>query len=104
MEHALRGAQPGENLTIHEWAGLWNNGERYRVGDHVLLFLYSPGRLALTSPVAGSIGKFKLDAHNRILLTPLHQQAFSRDPALSGKSVIPFTEFAQAIRRNSQGK
>src|SRR5580704_10050907 len=42
VEHAIRGALPGQNLTIHEWAGLCSNGERYRVGERVLLFLYSP--------------------------------------------------------------
>src|SRR5271169_2372610 len=35
VEHAMRGASPGQNLTIHEWAGLWPGSERYRVGERV---------------------------------------------------------------------
>ena len=27
-------------LTVNEWAGLWQNGERYHAGEKVLLFLY----------------------------------------------------------------
>ena len=64
VEHAIRGASLGQNLTIHEWAGLWNNGERYRVGDRVLLFLYAPGKLGLTSPVAGAMGRFAMDSQS----------------------------------------
>src|SRR5258708_32210671 len=51
VEHAILGTSPGVNVTIHEWGGLWNRGERYRVGERVLLFLYAPSKLGLTSPV-----------------------------------------------------
>ncbi|MGA8618051.1 MAG: hypothetical protein WB660_05965 [Candidatus Sulfotelmatobacter sp.] len=66
----MRGASIGEKLTIHEWAGLWTRGERYRVGERVLLFLYSPSRLGLTSPVAGAIGRFAIDSEGKIVLAP----------------------------------
>jgi hypothetical protein len=66
VEHALRGTTTGQNLTIHEWAGLWNTREHYRVGERVLLFLYPPSRLGLTSPVSGSMGRFAIDPQGRI--------------------------------------
>jgi hypothetical protein len=104
VEHAMRGASPGKNLTIHEWAGLWTSGERYRVGEHVLLFLYSPGKLGLTSPVAGAMGRFATDSQGRIVLSARQVAALADDPILSGKlggkTVIPYADFIQAIRRS----
>ena len=29
VEQAMRGTRAGQILTIREWAGLWNSGERY---------------------------------------------------------------------------
>src|SRR6202043_392253 len=86
--------------TIHEWAGLWTSGERYRVGEHVLLFLYLPGKLGLTSPVAGAMGRFATDSQGRIVLNARHVAALADDPILGGKTVIPYTDFIQAIRRS----
>jgi hypothetical protein len=100
VERAMRGALPGKDLTIHEWAGLWTSGERYRVGEHVLLFLYSPGKLGLTSPVAGATGRFATDSQGRIVLSPRHVAALADDPILGGKTVIPYADFIQAIRRS----
>ena len=38
VDQAMRGARAGQMLTIREWAGLWQSGERYRPGERVLLF------------------------------------------------------------------
>ena len=104
VERAMRGASQGKNLTIHEWAGLWTSGERYRVGEHVLLFLYLPGKLGLTSPVAGAMGRFATDSQGRIVLSARQVAALADDPILSGKpggkTVIPYADFIQAIRRS----
>jgi hypothetical protein len=100
VERAMRGASPGKSLTIYEWAGLWTSGERYRVGEHVLLFLYSPGKLGLTSPVAGAMGRFAMDSQGRIVLSARHVAAFADDPVLGGKTVIPYADFIQAERRS----
>src|ERR1700722_13063898 len=32
VDHAIRGIPAGQAFTLHEWAGLWNGGERYHVG------------------------------------------------------------------------
>jgi hypothetical protein len=99
VNQAIRGASAGQNLTIHEWAGLWSHGERYRVGERVFLFLYSPSRLGLTSPVAGGAGRFAMDLKGRILLSPQHLQIFENDPILGGKIVASYDDFARAVQR-----
>lgn len=61
VKEALRGATAGKALTFREWDGLWASGDRYRVGERLLLFLYSPsGDLGLTSTVAGTRGRISL--------------------------------------------
>jgi hypothetical protein len=58
VDEAARGAVAGQVLTISEWQGLWESGERYRVGQRVVLSLYPPSReLGLTSPVSGDAGR-----------------------------------------------
>jgi hypothetical protein len=101
VEHAIRGTSSGQNLTIHEWTGLWTSGERYRVGERVLLFLYAPSKLGLTSPVAGSMGRFALDSQGRVVMSPQHVVALAEDPILGGKSVVSFADFALAVRHCS---
>jgi len=100
VEHAIRGTSKGKRLTIHEWAGLWTSGERYRVGQHVLLFLYSPSKLGLTSPVAGGMGRFPMDSRGQIVMTAQHLESLAEDPILEGKSVVPYADFAMAVRRS----
>ena len=102
VEHAMRGTSPGESLTIREWAGLWSSGERYRVGEHVLLFLYAPSKLGLTSPVAGAMGKFAMDSHGRIVMDARHVIALATDPIVGGKTVVSYSSFIQAVRRASR--
>jgi hypothetical protein len=102
VEHAIRGASPGQSLTIHEWAALWASGERYCIGEHVLLFLYSPGRLGLSSPVAGSMGRFSTNSRGDIVMSPQHLEGLATDPTLGGRAIVPYTEFAQAVRRASR--
>jgi hypothetical protein len=59
VEHAIRGTSQGKTLTIHEWAGLWNSGERYRVGERVLLFLYPPQQTWPDQPRGRGFGKIR---------------------------------------------
>ena len=68
VEQAMRGTRAGQVLTIREWAGLWDSGERYRPGERLLLFLYSPSKLGLTSPVGGAAGRFTVDPHGNALI------------------------------------
>src|SRR5690349_12117573 len=57
VEQGLRGVRGGSVLTIRQWAGLSDAGARYRTGERLLLFLYRPSKLGLTSPVAGAQGR-----------------------------------------------
>jgi hypothetical protein len=101
VEHAIRGTSQGQNLTIHEWAGLRLNGERYRVGERVLLFLYSPSKLGLTSPVAGAMGRFAINSRGEVVMNAQILANLGADPILGGKTVVPYAEFALAVRRSS---
>ena len=62
VDEAIAGVERGQVLTIHEWAGAWSRQRPMNKGQHLLLFLYRPGRLGLTSPVGGSLGQVALDA------------------------------------------
>lgn len=99
VENAIRGAIPGQEVTISQWIGLWSSGQRYRVGERVLLFLYPTSKLGLTSCVGGLMGRFQIDSWGRVLLTPQHLVAFRADPVLGGKSRVSFSDFALAVRR-----
>src|SRR5438105_14132219 len=68
VEGAIRGVTSGQNLTISQWIGVWNSGQRYRVGERVVLFLYPPSKLGLTSSVGGPLGRFSIDSLNQIVL------------------------------------
>lgn len=102
VENAIRGATPGEDLTISQWMGLWSSGQRYRVGERVLLFLYPPSKLGLTSCVAAPMGRFSIDPLGRVLLSAQHLSAFRADPVLGGKSRVAFSDFALAVQRASE--
>jgi hypothetical protein len=67
VEQAIRATHRGQVLTIREWAGLWNSGERYHPGERLLLFFFSPGKLGLTSPVGGQLGRFAVDSVGTVI-------------------------------------
>jgi len=81
VEQAVRGTRVGERLAFREWAGLWTSGERYRIGQRLMLFLYAPGPLGLTSPVGGAAGRFAVDRSGRIVLTEGQRQAIRISPS-----------------------
>lgn len=99
IETAIRGATSGEDFTISQWIGLWSSGQRYRVGERVLLFLYPPSKLGLTSCVAGAMGRFTIDPRGRVLLSAQHLSAFRADPVLGGKSHVSFSDLARAVQQ-----
>ncbi|MFI5070455.1 MAG: hypothetical protein ACHP8A_06155 [Terriglobales bacterium] len=106
VEHAFRGVRPGQTLAIREWSGLWESGERYRVGERVMLFLFTPGKLGLTSPVGRELGRFQVDPYGYVLLNREHLTAISADPVLAGrwqgKTQISWKEFSRGIRGEIQ--
>jgi len=100
VERAIRGVTSRQSLTIFQWVGLWNGEQRYRVGERVVLFLYPPSKLGLTSSVGGPLGRFSIDSLNQIALSEQHVAAFAADPALGGKSRISLPDFIRAARRS----
>jgi hypothetical protein len=85
VRDALRGAASGEALTISEWDGLWTAGDRYRVGENLLLFLYPPsGDLGLTTPVAGGQGRISL-VDSQLSIAAVARQLADVTPPLRGK-------------------
>jgi hypothetical protein len=102
VDQAIRGVRNGQTLVIREWAGLWQSGERYRVGERVLLFLYPFSKLGFTSPVGGSMGRFVVDESLRVLLEPASGTiARSPVPATSkpGKSQVSLDDFVRILGR-----
>jgi hypothetical protein len=75
VEQAMRGdVRVGEPFSIREWPGLWTAGPRYRVGERLVLFLYPPSKLGLTSPVAGKWGRVRVTHDGVIELWPTWKQ------------------------------
>src|SRR5713226_8041859 len=82
--------------------GLWSSGQRYRVGERVLLFLYPPSKLGLTSTVGAEIGRFRVDPAGQVLLSAQQLSAFRDNPVLAGKSRVKFNDFALAVQRTAE--
>jgi hypothetical protein len=103
VERAIRGTRNGQVLRIREWAGLWSSGERYRPGERLLLFLYSPSKLGLTSPVGGPLGRLAVDPGGNFVLEEARLAALPLDPAskvqLRGKNRVNTRALALAIQR-----
>jgi hypothetical protein len=103
VDQGIQGVRAGQTLEIHEWAGLWQSGERYRPGERVLLFLYRPSRLGLTSSVGGSMGRFVVDSQGQIVLQPGQIPALSADPTvksqLRGRVRISAEDLGRMVRR-----
>lgn len=101
VDQGVRGVRSRQTLTIREWAGLWNTGERYRPGEHVVLMLYPPSRAGLTSPVGGALGKLSLDQQGNLATPPT--DVLAQDPVagpwLRGKNHTSGRDFARMLRR-----
>lgn len=82
VDQAIRGVHPHQAVTIREWIGLWTDGNRYREGQRILLFLYGPSKLGLTSPVAGRFGRFDIDDNGEIVLEAARVSTLAADPIL----------------------
>jgi len=67
VDEPIAGVQRGQIVTVHEWSGAASRHRPLAPGDRILLFLYPPSRLGLTSPVAGARGVVPLDSTGRTL-------------------------------------
>jgi len=101
VERGFFGVRSGRELVVHESVGLWQSGESYRPGERVLLFLYPPSKLGLTSPVGGLSGRFSVDPGGRIIIDPrtnggpLHRSPGAGVPK---KILLSPDDFARILR------
>lgn len=101
VDTGLRGTRGGQDVTVAEWIGLWSNGQRYRVGEKVLLFFYPRSKLGLTSWVGGPLGRFNVSASGYVFPTRQQYSAFRSDPVLGGKLRLRISDFALAVSEAS---
>jgi hypothetical protein len=105
VNQAVRGVATRQIFTIREWAGLWQSGARYRPGEQVMLFLYRPSKVGLTSPVNGELGRFNLDNHGKALLDAQRLANLQiaapvvSTPPIKGRISISSRDLVRAIRK-----
>jgi len=101
VEQPVRGAKVGQIISIREWGGLWVGRPRYEVGQRLMLFLYPPSKLGLTSPIPG-FGNLPVDRQGWLRPSPGQQRVLddsgmlSRVPIRSGH--ITARDFARMLR------
>jgi len=109
VDEAIAGVERGKVVTIHEWAGAWSRHRPMRSGEHILIFLYPPSRLGLTSPVGGALGQVALDASGKnvakrrpaavVGLGPGLRNESSQQPRLpGGAGGVSVVQLERAIR------
>jgi len=97
VNQGLRGTRTGQTLVIREWLGLWQSGDRYRPGERVMLFLYPPSKLGLTSPVGGASGRFPVDTGGQVIIEP-RKVVLPTPTRLPGPSRMGPGEFLRTLR------
>lgn len=60
VDEGISGPAVGSTYVVREWAGLWRDAARYKVGDRRLMLLHAPGPWGLSSPVDGMDGAIPL--------------------------------------------
>ena len=97
VDRAIAGVARGQVLTIREWTGVWSSSMQRPMikGQHILIFLYPPSRLGLTSPVGGSLGQVALDLSGKTVSRPGFANAFQ-----PGRHVPEGLKPASSQRRN----
>jgi hypothetical protein len=106
VDEPIAGVERGQILTIHEWAGAWSVHRPMTRGQRILIFLYRPSRLGLTSPVGGSLGQIALDSsgqnvsadavRNTAALPSLHDSS-SRQPSFPDAECVTVIQLKRAI-------
>jgi len=92
VDRPIAGVEPSQFLTIREWTGALSRQRPLHQGDRILLFLYPPSRLGLTSPVGGAQGQIRLDPSGQHV-------AGEQDPLQSAiPGPIPVIQLERAIR------
>ena len=103
VDKGYLGVRSGQDLLVHEYAGLWQSRETYRPGERILLFLYPPSKLGLTSAVGGMIGRFAVEPGGIIIVDPGRRPITpARGPTQGhhnpGRTQLNPEEFKRALR------
>jgi hypothetical protein len=105
VDQAIAGVEQGQILTIHEWAGAASMYRPLHSGQHILIFLYPPSRLGLTSPVGGSLGQVALDpsgknvaAQKPAVATGLRNESSARPRVTFDSGSVSVVQLERAIR------
>jgi len=109
IDKGYLGVHSGQQLIVHEYAGLWQAGETYRPGEKLLLFLYPPSKLGLTSAIGGISGRLAVDPSGRIIvgrgrmpITPVRgPKPRNQSP---GRIQLTPEEFRRALRSALEAK
>lgn len=80
VDQAIVGVERRQVVIIHEWAGAWSRHRAMTKGQHILIFLYPPSRLGLTSPVGGSLGQVALDPSGKNVAEHVRKPAAVASP------------------------
>jgi hypothetical protein len=80
IDEPIAGVERGQILAIHEWAGAWSMHRPMTRGQRILIFLYRPSRLGLTSPVGGSLGQIALDSSGQTVSAETVNRAAAMAP------------------------
>ena len=111
VDRAIAGVRPGQVLTVREWTGAWPLHRAMREGQRLLIFLYPPSRLGLTSRVGGPLGQVVLDSRGEIAhmdvpdTSPQTQaETTQRDevPTSGAKAQVPSSRNAALKRCSTQ--
>ena len=105
VDRAIAGVEPGQVLTIHEWAGAASMHRPMNSGQHILIFLYPPSRLGFTSPVGESLGQVALDpsgknvaAQKPVAAIGLRNASSPRPRAPADNGSVSVVQLERAIR------
>jgi hypothetical protein len=107
VDHAIAGVESGQVLTIHEWMGASSMQHPIPIlkGQHILIFLYPPSRLGLTSPVGGSLGQIALDpsgeyvaALRSVPTVGVGNESFAHLPVTVATHSVSVVQLERAIR------
>jgi hypothetical protein len=103
VEQPYRGVQRGQPLRIREWAPLWNAGQRYRVGERALFFLYPQSKLGLTSVVGQPAGRIPTSASGFIISPAQYATWFNRSSrgksSKTGEQILGARQLSNAVQR-----
>lgn len=106
VDRGIQGVRTGQTLTIQEWSALWDAGQRYRPGERVLLFLYPPSRLGLTSVVGTTMGRFPIARDGRITIPAERRRLLPAEAQekIGDRTEVDLHELIKVLRPGIEGQ